>query len=66
MKKKSQNEDDEMETVMGLIDMKIVSRVLRMNKINEQQLHWCEEKMTKLRFWNGRIQRDSSLLFFPA
>lgn len=51
---------------MGLIDMKVVSRVLRMAEITEEQLHWCEEKMTKVRIWNGKTQRDPSPLFFPG
>ncbi|KAG1334780.1 hypothetical protein COCNU_03G008990 [Cocos nucifera] len=59
-------EEEGMEILMGLIDMKVVSRVLRMPDISEEQLHWCHEKMSKVRVWNGKIQRDSSPLFFPV
>ncbi|KAK8518272.1 hypothetical protein V6N13_027745 [Hibiscus sabdariffa] len=55
-----------MEILMGLIDLKVVSRVLRMADLTEQQLHWCEEKMSKLRILEGQLHRDSSTLFFPA
>ncbi|WOL02843.1 hypothetical protein Cni_G11562 [Canna indica] len=55
--------EEEMEILMGLIDMKIVSRTLRMPEISQEQLHWCEEKMTKVRLWDGKVQRDSSTLF---
>ncbi|CAL9763718.1 unnamed protein product [Musa acuminata subsp. burmannicoides] len=62
-KKKRKGEED-MEILMGLIDMKIVSRVLRMPEISQEQLRWCEEKMSKVKVWDGKIQRDSSPLFF--
>ncbi|CAL9055640.1 unnamed protein product [Musa banksii] len=62
-KKKRKGEED-MEILMGLIDMKIVSRVLRMPEISQEQLRWCEEKMSKVKVLDGKIQRDSSPLFF--
>ncbi|KAF9588592.1 hypothetical protein IFM89_013444 [Coptis chinensis] len=58
--------DEEMEMLMGLVDLKVVLRVLRMSEISEEQLHWCEEKMSKLRFWDGKLQRDSSPLPYPG
>ncbi|KAL5726133.1 hypothetical protein ACHQM5_009202 [Ranunculus cassubicifolius] len=64
--RKPRPRDEEMETLMGLIDLKVVSRVLKMSAINEEQLQWCEAKMSKVRFWEGKLQRDSSPLFFPA
>ncbi|XP_038984690.1 uncharacterized protein LOC103712900 [Phoenix dactylifera] len=65
-KKRKIEEEEGMEILMGLIDMKVVSRVLRMSDISEEQLHWCDEKMSKVRVWNGKIKRDSSPLFFPV
>ncbi|KAJ8479483.1 hypothetical protein OPV22_023210 [Ensete ventricosum] len=56
--------DEEMDILMGLIDMKIVSRTLRMSEISQEQLQWCEEKMTKVGVWNGKVQRESSPLLF--
>ncbi|MBA0615995.1 hypothetical protein Godav_016089 [Gossypium davidsonii] len=58
--------EKEMDILMGLIDLKVVSRVLRMTDLTEQQLHWCEEKMSKVRISEGQLHRDSSTLFFPA
>lgn len=55
-----------MEILMSLIDMKVVSRVLRMPNISAEQMHWCDEKMSKVRVGNGKIERDSSPLFFPV
>lgn len=66
MRKKRLTVEEEIEILMGLIDLKVVSRVLRMTDISEEQMHWCEEKMSKVRILEGKFQRDSSPLFFPA
>ncbi|WOK97737.1 hypothetical protein Cni_G06445 [Canna indica] len=66
LRRKRLKGEPEMEVLMGLIDMKIVSRILRMPEISQEQLHWCEEKMSKVRVCDGKIQRDSSPLFFPV
>ncbi|XP_038680422.1 uncharacterized protein LOC119981402 [Tripterygium wilfordii] len=58
--------DEEMEILMGLIDLKLVSRVLRMSDLGGEQMHWCEEKMSKVRVSDGKLKRDSSTLFFPS
>ncbi|KAG0454813.1 hypothetical protein HPP92_024105 [Vanilla planifolia] len=65
-KKKKLMDEQEMEAIMAIIDMKVVSRVLRLQDMTEEQLHWCEEKMSKVRVWDAKIQRDSSPLFPPA
>ncbi|XP_057951964.1 uncharacterized protein LOC131146395 [Malania oleifera] len=65
IRKRRLNEEEEMEILMGLIDLKVVSRVLRMADLSEEQLQWCEQKMNKVRVWEGKLQRDSSPLFFP-
>ncbi|MCD7462606.1 hypothetical protein HAX54_048893 [Datura stramonium] len=59
-------EEEEMEILMSLVDLKLVSRVLRMTQLNDEQLHWCEDKMSKVKVSGGKLQRDSSPLFFPA
>ncbi|KAJ8773102.1 hypothetical protein K2173_028279 [Erythroxylum novogranatense] len=66
IRRRKLNVDEEMEIIMGLIDLKVVSRVLRMADLREEQLHWCEAKMSKVRVSDGKLQRDSSPLFFPA
>ncbi|PKA54119.1 hypothetical protein AXF42_Ash018129 [Apostasia shenzhenica] len=65
-KRKKLREEGEMEILMAMIDMKVVSRVLRVEEMTEEQLQWCEEKMSKVRIWEGKMQRDSSPLFFPV
>ncbi|KAE8723427.1 hypothetical protein F3Y22_tig00012385pilonHSYRG00006 [Hibiscus syriacus] len=52
--------------LFGLIDVKIISRVLRMEKISKEQLFWCEEKIKKLDLCDGKLQRDPSPILFPC
>nr|XP_043609059.1 uncharacterized protein LOC122580976 [Erigeron canadensis] len=58
--------ENEMDVLMAQIDLKVVSRVLRTTDLSEEQMHWCEDKMTKVKVSDGKLQRDSSPLFFPA
>ncbi|KAL3835352.1 hypothetical protein ACJIZ3_010088 [Penstemon smallii] len=58
---------EDVEMLLGLIDVKILSRVLRMLKISNEQLFWCEEKMKKLALSSdGKLQRDPSPILFPC
>ncbi|MED6132132.1 hypothetical protein PIB30_016344 [Stylosanthes scabra] len=60
-------EEEEMDVLMAMIDLKVVSRVLRMKELSEAQLHWCEHKMSKVRIVAGKLQTDySTPLFFPS
>ncbi|KAL3824788.1 hypothetical protein ACJIZ3_020817 [Penstemon smallii] len=66
LRKRKLKNEEELEILMALIDLKVVSRVLRMAYLNSEQIHWCENKMDKVRVSNCKLQRDSSPLFFPA
>lgn len=66
LRKRKLRAEEELEILMAEIDLKVVSRVLRMAELNGDQLHWCENKMSKVRVSDGKLQRDSSPLFFPA
>ncbi|KAM7479703.1 hypothetical protein LguiA_027916 [Lonicera macranthoides] len=66
LRKRRLKEEEEMEILLALIDLKVVSRVLRMKDLSDEQLHWCEDKLTKVRVSDGKLRRDSSPLFFPA
>ncbi|KAL6848247.1 hypothetical protein ACP4OV_022375 [Aristida adscensionis] len=60
-------EEEELSILLGLIDVKVVARVLRTPEVTDQQLHWCEEKMNRVRVDpEGKMQRDASPLLFPA
>ncbi|XP_071686112.1 uncharacterized protein [Rutidosis leptorrhynchoides] len=56
---------EEVELLLGLIDVKVISRVLRMVKLSKEQLFWSEEKMMKLDL-SGKLQRDPSPILFPC
>ncbi|KDP25047.1 hypothetical protein JCGZ_22582 [Jatropha curcas] len=57
---------EDVELLFGLIDIKILSRVLRMVRISKEQLIWCEEKMKKLHISDGKFGRDPSPILFPC
>uniref|UniRef100_A0A1J3J6C8 DUF1666 n=1 Tax=Noccaea caerulescens TaxID=107243 RepID=A0A1J3J6C8_NOCCA len=52
--------------LFAAIDIKLASRVLRMARISKEQLLWCEEKMKKLDFSVGMLQRHPSPILFPC
>lgn len=52
--------------LLGLVDVKVVSRALRMSRITNDQLFWCEEKMKKLDLCGSKLQRDPSPILFPS
>ncbi|RRT84684.1 hypothetical protein B296_00013678, partial [Ensete ventricosum] len=39
---------EEVQLLFALIDIEVISRVLRMARLSKEQLLWCEEKMSKL------------------
>ncbi|KAJ0075185.1 hypothetical protein Patl1_35178 [Pistacia atlantica] len=57
---------EDIQLLFGLIDIKIMSRVLRMVRITQEQLFWCEEKMKKLDLSDGKLKRDPSPILFPC
>ncbi|CAH8261162.1 unnamed protein product [Arabidopsis lyrata] len=52
--------------LFAAIDIKLATRVLRMSRISKEQLLWCEEKMKKLNFSAGKLQRHPSPILFPC
>lgn len=70
-KKKSWPQTNEdVQLLFGLIDVKILSRVLRMERITKEQLFWCEEKIKKLDVLSSDhwklLRRDPSPVLFPC
>ncbi|CAL5005242.1 unnamed protein product [Urochloa decumbens] len=57
---------EEVQLLFALIDIKVVSRVLRMGKLSKEQLLWCEEKMSKVDVSENRLRRDGSPILFPC
>ncbi|CAA6662361.1 unnamed protein product [Spirodela intermedia] len=58
--------EEEVELLFGLIDIRVVSRVLRMARLSKEHLLWCEEKMSKLQLSDQRLHRDPSPVLFPC
>lgn len=57
---------EDVELLFGVIDIKVLSRVLRMVRISKEQLIWCEEKLKKLHVSDGKLLRDPSPILFPC
>lgn len=57
---------EDMQLLFGVVDIKIISRLVKMSRITNEQLLWCEEKMNKLDVSNGKLRRDPSPLLFPC
>ncbi|GMY38233.1 Ribosomal protein [Fagus crenata] len=57
---------EDVQLLFSLVDVKVLSRVLRMVRITKEQLFWCEEKMKKLDLADGKLRRDPSPTLFPC
>lgn len=57
---------EDVQLLFSLVDVKVLSRVLRMGRISKEQLFWCEEKMKKLDLVDGKLWRDPSPTLFPC
>lgn len=63
------DEPQRLEVLFSMIDMKLVSRVLKMSVISTHQLQWGQEKLDDIDFENERVVRGpstSSCLFPPS
>ncbi|KAL5541419.1 hypothetical protein UlMin_043463 [Ulmus minor] len=58
--------NEDVQLLFGLIDVKVLSRVLRMVRISKEQLFWCEEKMKRLDLTGGKLRRDPTPILFPC
>lgn len=58
--------EEEVELLLGVIDVKVISRVLRMMRVSKEQLFWSEEKMKKVDVSKGKLQRDACPILFPC
>ena len=62
----SVSKEEATEILLGFIDIKIISRALKMPRISKDHLRWCEEKLNKLVVSKGKLHRDYSPVFFPS
>ncbi|KAI3963377.1 hypothetical protein MKW98_022799 [Papaver atlanticum] len=62
-----QNEEHSSQAVFhSQVDLKLVSRVLHMSKISNDQLVWCRKKLNNITLVDRKIHLESSFLPFPC
>ncbi|KAI3848120.1 hypothetical protein MKX03_028959 [Papaver bracteatum] len=62
-----QNEEHSSQAVFhSQVDLKLVSRVLHMSKITNDQLVWCRKKLNNITLVDRKIHLESSFLPFPC
>ncbi|KAK1260350.1 hypothetical protein QJS04_geneDACA019470 [Acorus gramineus] len=54
-----------MDIFFSMIDIKLVSRVLKMSMLSTNQLNWCLEKLNHIEFKDGRVVRANTSILFP-
>ncbi|KAF5748990.1 hypothetical protein HS088_TW04G00951 [Tripterygium wilfordii] len=60
-------EETQKKMLHTMVDMKLVSRVLRMSVVSTSQLKWCKEKLDNIVFEEGKVVRAHSAPFlFPS
>ncbi|KAK8934750.1 hypothetical protein KSP39_PZI015125 [Platanthera zijinensis] len=64
--KKPQEDRSNQDLFFSQIDLKLVSRVLKMSRISSDQLSWCHRKLSKINFSPGKVHRAPSFLLFPC
>ncbi|KAK8947630.1 hypothetical protein KSP40_PGU016410 [Platanthera guangdongensis] len=64
--KKPQEDRSNQDLFFTQIDLKLVSRALKMSRISSEQLRWCHKKLSKINFSPGKVHRDPSFLLFPC
>ncbi|KAF6141789.1 hypothetical protein GIB67_027967 [Kingdonia uniflora] len=57
---------EEVDILFGLIDVKVITRALKMAGIKKEQLLWCEDKLSKLNLSENRLKRDGFPILFPC
>ncbi|KAK6153005.1 hypothetical protein DH2020_012644 [Rehmannia glutinosa] len=59
-------EDEKINLVFAMMDMKLVQRLLKMPLISTSHLEWCQEKLNNLEFRQGNIFRGPTSHLFPS
>lgn len=64
--KKPREDRSNQDLFFSQVDMKLVSRVLKMSRLTTDQLVWCHMKLSKITFSDRKIHREPSFLLFPC
>ncbi|KAL5553842.1 hypothetical protein UlMin_041243 [Ulmus minor] len=70
VKKLQKHHNDDYRVQLGLlfaqVEMRLVSRVLAMSKLSEDQLIWCNQKLKQINFVHRKVHMETSFLLFPC
>ena len=67
LKRTRLREEEELSILLGLIDLRHAQHPRHHLEVTDQQLHWCEGMMNRVRIdLEGKMQRDPTPLFYPA
>ncbi|KAJ0988308.1 hypothetical protein J5N97_006664 [Dioscorea zingiberensis] len=64
--KKLREDRSNQDIFFSQVDLKLVSRVLKMPRITTDQLIWCHKKLHKITFSERKVQRETAFLLFPC
>ncbi|XP_021890529.1 uncharacterized protein LOC110809111 [Carica papaya] len=64
--KNFQKHDSSQVVLIARIELKLISRVLRMSKLTADQLIWCHRKLHRINFSSRKIHLDPSFSLFPC
>ncbi|XP_042061013.1 uncharacterized protein LOC121805277 isoform X2 [Salvia splendens] len=64
--KQKRRGDEEALHFFAQVDVKLVSRVLRMSRISREQLIWCDDKLSRISFVGTKIYVQPAFLLFPC
>ncbi|KAJ0975293.1 hypothetical protein J5N97_017258 [Dioscorea zingiberensis] len=64
--RKPREDRSNQELFFSQVDMKLVSRVLKMSRLTTDQLLWCHKKLSKITFYERKVHREPSFLLFPC
>ncbi|GMH25536.1 hypothetical protein Nepgr_027379 [Nepenthes gracilis] len=65
--KMHQNDKMNLEQFLAEVELRLVSRALKMSRLTKDQLLWCQENLSRIDFLGKKIVHvDSTFLFFPC
>ncbi|PIA62678.1 hypothetical protein AQUCO_00200591v1 [Aquilegia coerulea] len=64
--KHHKEQSDDQLLLFSQVDLKLVSRVLKMSRLTTDQLVWCHTKLSKISFVQRKIHVEPSFLLFPC
>lgn len=65
-KRREEDDSDQALQFFAQVDVKLVSRVFNMSRITRDQLIWCQNKLSRIRFVNRKIYVEPAFLLFPC